>query len=279
MVEKLSRNAPCPCGSGNKIKRCCGERARTWKPIDFGSFQLAGPVRVQAIAQTTEESPVAHWLIDCARQATLKAKQSNAVHADVLVALLLTVTAAEAVVNRLLEALVSPAEWEGNGSRAKPVERLPLTEKWEKLSKTLALDPPFRRGEGVLQAFQQTLQARHDLIHFKHGKNAKVFEARGAQQVVYDVPMNIDIDPDLLVAPKEQVARSSVEDSLQPSRAEGYYLSFAEMLVPVLNACPTNDPSLAYAVDKMRNALGVVPSPSNAGRPPSLKGDGTDRQP
>lgn len=259
MADKLSRNALCPCGSGKKIKRCCGERARTWKPVDFGSFQLAGPVRVQPVAQTTEESPIAHWLIDCARQMTLKAIQQNATHGDVLVALLLTVTAAEAAVNRLLEALVSVEEWEGKGG-AKSAERLPFLEKWERLSKALAIEPPLRRGEWPLQALQQTLQARHDLVHFKHGKNTKVFEARGAQQIVYDVPMNLEIDSALLEAPKEQVSRSSVEDSLQPSKAEGYYLSFADVLVPVLDACPTNDRSLVYAVREMRKALGVVES-------------------
>lgn len=24
--SKLARNAPCPCGSGEKFKRCCGDR-------------------------------------------------------------------------------------------------------------------------------------------------------------------------------------------------------------------------------------------------------------
>ena len=26
IVAKVARNAPCPCGSGNKYKRCCGGR-------------------------------------------------------------------------------------------------------------------------------------------------------------------------------------------------------------------------------------------------------------
>jgi hypothetical protein len=268
MASKLSTNAPCPCGSGKKIKRCCGEKARTWKPFDFGAFQLAGPLRLTAVAQSIEESPVAHWLIGCARQMTIKAMQPDAGHIDVLIALLLTATAAEAAVNRLLEALVSRDEWEGKG-KAKSVERLPFLDKWEKLSETLAMDPPLRRGEWPLQALQQTLQARHDLVHFKHSKNTKVYEARGAQQILYG-PTHLEIDPALLDAPKEQVARSPVEDSLQPSKAEGYYLSFADVLVPVLDACPTTDSSLAHAVAEMRKYLGVVESETpKTRRPPA----------
>ncbi len=26
--EKVGRNAPCPCGSGKKYKKCCGEFAK-----------------------------------------------------------------------------------------------------------------------------------------------------------------------------------------------------------------------------------------------------------
>jgi hypothetical protein len=256
MAKKLSRNAPCPCGSGKKIKHCCGEKARTWKPIDFGSFQTAGPLRVRPVAQTIQESSIVQWLIDCARRMTLKAMQPSSGPGDVLIALLLTVTAAEAAANRLLEALVSQAEWEGKDG-AKSVEKLPFLEKWEKLSDLLRLTPPLRRGEGALQAFRYTLQARHDLVHFKHGKNAKVFEARGPEQVLYDVPANIEIDAALLSAPKDQVVSSPVEESLQGTKAEGYYLSFANVLMPVLDASPMTDPSLRHAIREMRVALGV----------------------
>lgn len=33
--EKVDRNAPCPCGSGKKHKRCCGdeEQLSIWKRI------------------------------------------------------------------------------------------------------------------------------------------------------------------------------------------------------------------------------------------------------
>ncbi len=259
-----------PLWSGKKIKRCCGEKARTWKPVDLGGgFQLAGPVRVRPVAQAIEESSIVHWLIDCARRMTLKAMQPEAGPGDVVIALLLTVTAAEAAANRLLEAFVSPDEWEGRGG-AKPVEKLRFVEKWEKLSDLLRLTPPLRRGEGALQAFQGTLQARHDLVHFKHGKNTKVFEARGPQQVLYDVPANIEIDAALLSAPKDQLVRSPVEDSLQRSKAEGYYLSFANVLMPVLDACPIRDPSLRYAVREMRVALGVAaPVGETSGATPS----------
>jgi len=277
MAKKLSRNAPCPCRSGEKIKHCCGEKARGWKPVDFGSFQLAGPVRIQPVAQTIEESSIVQWLIDCARRMTLKAMQPNVGPGDVVIALLLTVTAAEAAANRLLEALVSADEWEGKGG-GKSIEKLRFLAKWEKLSDLLRLTPPLRRGEGALQAFQQTLQARHDLVHFKHGKNTTVFEARGPQQVLYDVPAQIQIDPGFLAAPKDQVVRSPVEDSLQPSKVEGYYLTFANVLAPVLDACPTTDPSLRYAVREMRAALGVEEPGCRDAGPDAASGIGSSTE-
>jgi len=256
-ATKLSRNAKCPCRSGKKVKYCCGDKARTWKPIDFGLFQLAAPMRVTPVAQTIEESPIAHWLIECARRMTLRAMQPDATQGDVLVSLLLTVTAAEAAVNRLLEPLVSRDEWEGT-SGLKSVERLRTPEKWEKLSDLLHMHPALRKGQAPLQTFTGTLEARHALVHFKHGMNRKVSEARGPEQILYDVPANIVVDSDLMSRPRTQVSKSPAEEALQPSKAEGYYLSFAALLLPTLNAYPTVDPSLAYAVREMRSALGVT---------------------
>lgn len=32
-AEKKDRNAPCPCGSGKKTKRCCGDRTEYFKQV------------------------------------------------------------------------------------------------------------------------------------------------------------------------------------------------------------------------------------------------------
>ncbi|MDQ3419730.1 MAG: SEC-C metal-binding domain-containing protein [Acidobacteriota bacterium] len=41
MSSKTGRNDPCPCGSGQKYKRCCLARAEATRPA-LG--QIAGPV-------------------------------------------------------------------------------------------------------------------------------------------------------------------------------------------------------------------------------------------
>ena len=31
--EKIDRNAPCPCGSGKKYKKCCAEKPSLWQKV------------------------------------------------------------------------------------------------------------------------------------------------------------------------------------------------------------------------------------------------------
>ncbi len=40
-MSKIGRNAPCPCGSGEKYKRCCAQKNATFKPQgdETGQFQ------------------------------------------------------------------------------------------------------------------------------------------------------------------------------------------------------------------------------------------------
>ncbi|HTQ40032.1 MAG TPA: SEC-C domain-containing protein [Pirellulales bacterium] len=49
MAEKLSRNAPCPCGSGKKYKHCCIRKDFEWVEMDDGtigrSVELSDDVR------------------------------------------------------------------------------------------------------------------------------------------------------------------------------------------------------------------------------------------
>ena len=50
MPKKLSRNAPCPCGSGKKYKRCCIHKAFDWVEMDDGCIAR----RVQVPKEVTE---------------------------------------------------------------------------------------------------------------------------------------------------------------------------------------------------------------------------------
>lgn len=41
-LDKVGRNEPCPCGSGNKFKKCCIEMAKYFTPQEHAGFLLLG---------------------------------------------------------------------------------------------------------------------------------------------------------------------------------------------------------------------------------------------
>jgi SEC-C motif len=42
--KKVSRNAPCPCGSGKKYKKCCWGKGFEWEEDEDGSFYRSTPL-------------------------------------------------------------------------------------------------------------------------------------------------------------------------------------------------------------------------------------------
>jgi hypothetical protein len=42
--KKLSRNAPCPCGSGRKYKHCCHDKGFEWQQDDEGTLYRSVPL-------------------------------------------------------------------------------------------------------------------------------------------------------------------------------------------------------------------------------------------
>ena len=42
--KKLSRNAPCPCGSGNKYKHCCYNKGFEWQQDEAGTVYRSIPM-------------------------------------------------------------------------------------------------------------------------------------------------------------------------------------------------------------------------------------------
>src|SRR5215472_10609481 len=42
--KKVSRNAPCPCGSGKKYKQCCWGRGFDWEEDEGGNLYRATPI-------------------------------------------------------------------------------------------------------------------------------------------------------------------------------------------------------------------------------------------
>jgi hypothetical protein len=48
--QKLSRNAPCPCGSGRKYKHCCWGKAFDWVRVGQGQPAREIPLSAEALA-------------------------------------------------------------------------------------------------------------------------------------------------------------------------------------------------------------------------------------
>jgi hypothetical protein len=42
--KKLSRNAPCPCGSGRKYKQCCWDKGFEWVEDEAGAVYRSTPM-------------------------------------------------------------------------------------------------------------------------------------------------------------------------------------------------------------------------------------------
>src|SRR5437667_12181802 len=42
--KKISRNAPCPCGSGKKYKKCCWGKGFDWEEDEEGNLYKSTPI-------------------------------------------------------------------------------------------------------------------------------------------------------------------------------------------------------------------------------------------
>lgn len=236
MAKKLSVNAPCPCKSGKKIKKCCGEAARRWTPVEISpGFVLAGPPRIEMTAVSSQDSSVPQWMLALARRAAASAEAEGASEGDALMTLLLVTTAGEAILNRILEPLVPADEWERNG-RSKGIEMMATPDKWIELSKRLKLDPPFTRGTPPLQRYLKTVDARHTLVHFKHGRNVRHFESE-PKRIPWDGGVHIDLS-ELSSMETKPVNVPEVEPVLDPKSAKEYFESLRALLGPVIEALP-----------------------------------------
>lgn len=54
MREHISRNAPCPCGSGRRYKQCCLRKGIEWTVQDDGTVARATPLSSDAAAVVEE---------------------------------------------------------------------------------------------------------------------------------------------------------------------------------------------------------------------------------
>jgi hypothetical protein len=53
--KKLSRNAPCPCGSGKKYKHCCITKGFDWVEDEGGTIRKSVPLPDEAVAVLREQ--------------------------------------------------------------------------------------------------------------------------------------------------------------------------------------------------------------------------------
>ena len=245
-VSKPSRNALCPCQSGKKIKNCCGEAARRWRPIDFGGFTLTGPPRGSVSLVLSRESDLPQRLVAMARRAAVAAADPGAGDYEAASALLLVNTAAEAVLNRLLEPLVTADDWVGTKGRP-GLERARTEKKWVRLSELLRMKPHLLGDREPLCAFLKTVDARNSLVHFKHGENWETVET---PSVPWNWGGTTEIPAGDLARqrPKRIIEEGQLQGALTREAVTRYFASFKTLLTEVLKHCPADDAHVASAV-------------------------------
>ena len=244
-APKPSRNARRPCGSGKKIKHCHGEGARRFKPVPLGpGVTLSAPPSIALVLERDSDLP--ERLVAMARKATATATTADAGDYEAITAILLINTAAEAVLNRLLESLVTPKEWGGVQGR-NGLERAGTEKKWVKLSELLKMKPNLSRDKEPLRAFLKTAEVRHALVHFKHGKNIEVVQTPS-------VPMNwgghtvVPAGDLARQAPARVLEAGQLRGALTREAVAGYFDSLKALLTEVTKHCPADEAHVALAV-------------------------------
>lgn len=160
-------------------------------------------------------------LIDYARKAHQVVEAGFTTRQPPLMALVLTATAGEAAVNFMLEPLLTPNEW-------KAIERKGPERKWTRLSKELQLAPPLEKPSEPLAGFLRTLDARHHVVHFQHGKNVQRLESPAVSLV-----SGRSFVP---ISAMRATTPASAEDALRAENALTYYPSLEKLLRVVLPA-------------------------------------------
>ncbi|WP_242355952.1 hypothetical protein [Anaeromyxobacter sp. SG64] len=210
--------------------------------------------KVTAVATVEEDSRLPLWLLANAKAAaTHNCVLPDAAEWEGFVALTAVCTAAEAIVNRLLEPLVTTAEWDGSGKKS--LERKSVVEKWIKLSTLLRTTPPFNAGSEPIQSFAKVVEARNSLVHFKHGKNVRVFESEMKFRLGHRIPSPEEVAKR---PPRKILQEGVVEPTLAPTNGPTYFAAFERVLLPILERCagtPLND-----VANRIRRSLELADS-------------------
>jgi hypothetical protein len=238
-MEKLGRNALCHCGSGKKYKRCHLATDRQNLTMAFDNGIVATVESVSASLVTTRSSRVPEWLLWLARDAVHKAQEPGASEQRGLTAVLLIAAAGEAVLNWLLESLVSTEEFFGTGEK-NSLQFASMTKKWIRLSQLLHIKPHFHADAPPLKPLLDTIDVRNDVMHFKHGRNVRHTRGAEIEGLKRDGKIVIPVH-EVMASPQQTVSGEIVEDKIDPSRAAGYLTTLTNVLQVVLPVYPNRE--------------------------------------
>lgn len=226
------------------------DRGRIMVPV--AGLQLSVRRDAKLVAIVEEDSRVPLWLLANAKAAaTHNCRVQTASEWDGFIALTAVCTAAEALVNRLLEPLVSANDWDGAGRKS--IERWPLPDKWVKLSTILNTAPVFTLATEPVLSFKKVIEARNNLVHFKHGKNVRRFETEKPFRLGDPLPSAEDIARH---GPRKVLQEGNVEPTLAPSLAASYYEAFERVLLPILEKCARTP--VADVAGRIRETLDIA---------------------
>lgn len=197
---------------------------------------------VELIPRLTMPSIVPWWLVALAQRAHQDLLHPQANNYNDLMALLLTVTAGEAAVNRLLEPLVSREVWFGTGKKRGGLDFAPTGARWVRLSKELALVPPLEEAHEPLASFLKTVDARHALVHFKHSHNIHELVAKPVT-LSLNAPTLVPVEDFFGSSPDSQLGEADA--AIAPEVARSYFPSLEKLLGAVLPAYAAKEDGIA----------------------------------
>lgn len=179
-------------------------------------------VQASAVIASVEDQRLQGWLTERAAAGFRATQMPGADHYQTLLTVLLSALAAEALVNRLLEPLLSADEW------SKMERDLGTPEKWMRLYDRLRLTPK----AGSMQKLRALFKLRNDLVHLKHSTTLIRKET--------PVPLKWALRPkgEPPKAPAEVTADPKLRERLEPRCAADYYGCVRDLLVGVLESYP-----------------------------------------
>jgi hypothetical protein len=242
-MKRVGRNVLCWCKSGKKYKRCHLLLEQGVGAIEVelsGGKVLLSDIQISASFTTETPSTMPQWLLSIAISRARYALTPDGGDLGCLDAILYVCTAAEALVNRLLEPLVPEGDWlpkknEKGKLTDRGIEGLTAEKKWKKLYSLLNIKPELSEGTDPFRSFLAVVEIRNQLIHFKHGKNIERTETPLKTTYRYG---HVEADGTRPLGPRLVIQKSEIREFLGPGRARGYMESLKGMLEPVLKVYP-----------------------------------------